>query len=405
VTNQLDSESTATGKSRRYEVHVYCQCGRFNDRLHDIAPGCPGMDGPVQYIPGQEPGTVVDHWPRPQISDSVLKRYTTADGKVKLIPFEEVDVEEDRAPVSTVAVIQGLREELEYKGATAGTFVAYEKQWRRIAEAFPLLPASDGPLIMWMQQFKNPKNRGLWHQALSQLYKHAVKRFGFPSNPLDGIPRPQAQEKPVVALTLAEARALDGAPEDEQERLVVDLLLGHGWRGVELRRLTAANVRSAREGEIWIWGKERKEFGPLLNETRDLLLRLAQGLSDDEPVLRARRTQYGVHQPLGDDGLRRWVEDLCRRAGLTEYKPHDMRRTFGTLVARHSGDSHLVERLLRHGKPSVTDRYIQWNLPALLEQYSPIHLVRLTHQDPEFTRQADGKASPTDRGPGGTASS
>ena len=142
--------------------------------------------------------------------------------------------------------------------------------------------------------------------------------------------------------------ALDGAPEDEQERLVVDLLLGHGWRGVELRRLTAANVRSAREGEIWIWGKERKEFGPLLNETRDLLLRLAQGLSDDEPVLRARRTQYGVHQPLGDDGLRRWVEDLCRRAGLTEYKPHDMRRTFGTLVARHSGDSHLVERLQHH---------------------------------------------------------
>ena len=58
-------------------------------------------------------------------------------------------------------MIQGLREELEYKGATAGTFVAYEKQWRRIAEAFPLLPESQGPLFDWLRQFKDPKYRTL----------------------------------------------------------------------------------------------------------------------------------------------------------------------------------------------------------------------------------------------------
>ena len=135
-------------------------------------------------------------------------------------------------------MIQSLREELQYKGAAASTFVTYDKQWRRIAEAFSLLPASQGPLLDWLRQFKDPKNRGLWHQALSQLYKHGAKHFGFSSNPLDGVPRPQPLEKPVVALTLDEARALDAAPEDDQERLVVDLLLGHGWRGIELRRLT-----------------------------------------------------------------------------------------------------------------------------------------------------------------------
>ena len=81
-------------------------------------------------------------------------------------------------------------------------------------------------------------------------------------------------------------------------------------------------------------------------------------------------------------------------AGLQWYKPHDFRRTFGSLVARHSGDSHLVERLLRHGKPSVTDRYIQWDLPDLLERYSPVHLARLPGQETELTCQPGRKAYP-----------
>ncbi|MCI0824107.1 MAG: site-specific integrase, partial [Chloroflexi bacterium] len=312
---------------------------------------------------------------------------------------------DDRRSVTTVEVIQSLREELEYKGDAAGTLVTYDRQWRRIAEAFPLLPASQVPLLGWLRQFEDPKYRALWHQTLSQLYKHAVKQFGFPSNPLDGVPRPQVPEKPVVALTLEEARALDSAPEDDQERLVVDLLLGHGWRGIELRRLTAADARSARDGEIWIWGKERKEWAPLLAETHGLLIRLSQELSDGDPVLRARRTRGGVHHPLGEDGLRRWVESLCQRAGIQVYKPHDLRRTFGSLVARHSGDSHLVERLLRHGKPNVTDRYIQWDLPALLERYSPVNLARLTRQETNFTGQVAGETTPTGPGPGGRASS
>jgi integrase len=358
---------------------------------HDFDDGCPTLDGIPIYaaIIGDRP-----------------------------IPYQGKQVEETR----TLEVIQGLREELQYKGDTDGTFVAYEKQWRRIAEAFQFLPADQGPLLEWLQQFEDPKNRSLWHQALSQLYKHAVKRFGCPSNPLDGIPRPKIVEKPVVSLTLDEARAFDAAPEDDQERLIVDLLLGHGWRGVELRRLTAGNARNAREGEIWIWGKERKEYGPLLTETHDLLLRLSQGLLDDDPVLRARRTQRGIHQPLGGDGLRKWVKQLCINADIKQYKPHDLRRTFGSLVARSSGDSHLVERLLRHGKPSVTDRYINWDLPRLLEQFSPIHQVRtsrltggkdtyppvLTGEE-SFTRQKlvafqelGSKVAPV---PGGTASS
>ena len=132
-------------------------------------------------------------------------------------------------------------------------------------------------------------------------------------------------------------------------------------------------------------------------------------MPDGDPVLRARRTRGGVHEPLGEDGIRSWVEDLCRRAGIRAYKPHDLRRTFGTLVARASGDFHLVERLLRHGKPVVTDRYIQWDLPPLLERYSPVYLARGTGQESDFSGLDGGGISsapiPTGLTPAGRASS
>ena len=127
-------------------------------------------------------------------------------GRYRLIPTP------DDAGVPTAEVIQSLREELEYKGATAGTFVSYEKQWKRIAAAFPRLPEDQAPLLGWLRQFENPKYRALWHQTFSQLYKHAVKQFSFPANPFDGIPRPQVHGKPVVSLTLDEVRTLDAAP-------------------------------------------------------------------------------------------------------------------------------------------------------------------------------------------------
>ena len=80
-------------------------------------------------------------------------------------------------------------------------------------------------------------------------------------------------------------------------------------------------------------------------------------------------------------------------------------------MAKHSGDSHLVERLLLHGKPSVTDRYINWELPSLLEQFSLIHQVRtpMLAGEENVTRQKlvdfqdlGSKVAPK---PGGTASS
>ncbi len=163
--------------------------------------------------------------------------------------------------------------------------------------------------------------------------------------------------------------------------MVVDLLLGGGWRGVECLRVSAGDARGARDGEIWCRGKERDEWAPLLSETGNLLLHLSQGLADNDQLLRARRIRGGIREPLGNGGLAKWVADLYRRAGLQGYTMHDLRRTFASLVVEFSGDQYLAQRLLRHGEANVTDRYVRRDLPGLLARFSPLTLVRLPVQE------------------------
>ncbi|MBA7534063.1 hypothetical protein ES705_26309 [subsurface metagenome] len=216
------------------------------------------------------------------------------------------------------------------------------------------------------------------------LFKHGSAFFGLP-NPLEGVDRPRSSKKPVLTLSLEGVASLDKAPQDTTERLAWEILQGHGWRQIEVRRITAGDIRRARDGIIWCRGKERAEPAPILPETLELLLELAtKRLGDDEPVLRSRRIRQGTTQPLGEDGLSQLLGRLFTRAGI-EVKGHDLRRTFATLVRQTSRDEFLAMRLIRDKIPGVNDRYISYPLGQLvadLARYSPLRLIRSKETGP-----------------------
>jgi integrase len=79
--------------------------------------------------------------------------------------------------------------------------------------------------------------------------------------------------------------------------------------------------------------------------------------------------------------MRKLVRDLMRRAGLSGFTGHNLRDTFATLVTEESGDLTLAMQLIRDKVPGVALRYVQRDLPTLLERYSPV-------------RQLESKPSP-----------
>ena len=298
---------------------------------------------------------------------------------------EVVDLEGNEAApaarvVKTAAVIDSLRRELVLKGVKPATLATYEKKWRRFSREFVELPTDRDVLLDYLAQFQRGTNRNQknWQDQLGMLYKTAMANpdFGLAVNPLANLPSPIVRKNPIKTLSWEELAALDAAPETDQERVALDLLAGHGFRQVEVLRVTAGDVRSARDGLIWCWGKEREEHAPLLPETLVVLELLISGLADHEPVLRARRRRGDSYPALGSQGMEDLVKRLFKAAGVAGFTGHDLRRTFISLVTEVSGDELLGMRLARDRVPGVNDRYVSRDLPALLAEFSPLSLLR-----------------------------
>jgi integrase len=213
---------------------------------------------------------------------------------------------------------------------------------------------------------------------LNILYVHATRTFGLLNNPVAELERPIITRKPVKILSLEHIRALDQTPEDLQERTTLDLLEGHGWRQIEVRRMQARDVAAIDHQLILCHGKEREEIAPLLPETVDRLREMARDLAPDDFLFVARQTRHGRRAPLGEDGMSQLIARLLARAGIKGFTGHDLRRTFATLVTAASHDEFLAMRLIRDRVPGLSDRYIRYPMDQLveaLEKYSPIRQV------------------------------
>ncbi len=284
--------------------------------------------------------------------------------------------------LSTAEVVDHLLKLKEHRNLNkVSTLPTYRKRYAPFVRAFPVLPLELDILLEYLAQFTGETGRYKHTQQslLHMLYQHAVHYFGLLKNPLEGVPMPVVHKRPIHTLSLEEVARLGKTPETDTEMAVWEILLGHGWRQVEARRILAGDVRKAEENIIWCWGKERDEEAPILSETLSLLGGLVpSSLPDDQPVLRSRRIRNGSVQPLGEDGLSQLIDRLYARAGI-DFRGHDLRRTFSTLVRQASRDEFLAMRLIRDRIPGLSDRYINFLLPDLvtaLNRYSPLCLIK-----------------------------
>jgi len=282
--------------------------------------------------------------------------------------------------VLTQDVVDSFIRHKEYKGLKEGSIKTYRKRLGILVKQHRLLPLDTKTIMNYLEQFKGGTRRYKLnhHDLLNMLYEHAMQFFEIPRNPLGSLERPTITHQPIRTLSLEEVCQVDAVICPITERVIWELTVGHGWRQIEVRRITAGDVRAIRDGVIWCRGKEREEFTPVLPETQLLLEQLADGLDDGECVIRSIRMRAGKTQPLGESGMRQWIQRMINRSGK-KYQGHDLRRTFCTLVEEASGSESLAMRLARDKITGVNDRYINATPAKLREsllKYSPIRLIR-----------------------------
>jgi integrase len=63
---------------------------------------------------------------------------------------------------------------------------------------------------------------------------------------------------------------------------------------------------------------------------------------------------------------RKWLK-ICKKAELTDLKFHDLRKTFGSLLAQNGVSTAVTQRLLEHSSPILTNK-IYTNVDPVLRQ-------------------------------------
>jgi integrase len=63
---------------------------------------------------------------------------------------------------------------------------------------------------------------------------------------------------------------------------------------------------------------------------------------------------------------KRWKK-ICKKAGLYDLKFHDLRKTFGSMLAQNGVSTAVTQRLLEHSSPNLTNK-VYANVDPVLRQ-------------------------------------
>jgi integrase len=193
--------------------------------------------------------------------------------------------------------------------------------------------------------------------VLTKMFNLAIRwglRGDNPASPVEANTEPErkryASAGELVRLTAALARYQNKKFAD-----IIRLLLLTGARRGEVRSMRWADLNLT-EG---IWTKpgattkqKTDHVVPLSAPARQLLSEIHAAQRDpSEWVFPSVRGDGHVIELQGD-----WVK-LCRAAGITGLRAHDLRHTFASQLASSGASLPLIGALLGHAKPSTTARY------------------------------------------------
>jgi integrase len=154
-------------------------------------------------------------------------------------------------------------------------------------------------------------------------------------------------ERPVKFLNDMQIKKLLSAAEPYPTmRLRILLALGTGLRRGDIDSLRASDIDFEKNCMTTKSKKTRKSMGsrPVPAE---IMAELKKRLNDTNP----EQTRL-----LDDNFSHKKWKKICKKAGLTELKFHDLRRTFGSVLAQNGISTAVTQKLLEHSSPNLTNK-------------------------------------------------
>jgi len=280
------------------------------------------------------------------------------------------------------------------------TLKGYEKELNRFSRSLETVPTRPEQIEGYMEkglkgQELSPARRAYLYSVLKGLYQYITNRIdpNFPQV-MNAIRVPKVDHKATSGyLTLDELRQVFEVANDRRDIAMLNLGAGQGLR--PCTEMVRINVGDVLDDRIYIRGKERPEWLPLLSEIHDSLLLLADGKGEGEPLfisqwkrrLSADMAYLRLKALLGKAGIR----------GPNKQHPYVLRHTFYTLMRAAGCDKASVDALMRHRTQDVSVYYDHLSdedklqlLKAKLEQYSPLRQLNKNYNKSDMPQNFFG---------------
>jgi len=199
--------------------------------------------------------------------------------------------------------------------------------------------------------------------ALSAAFNHAIKKQKWRiENPCLKAEIPKEPKGRVRYLTRPEAKRLLQAAELPYLADFIELNLNTGCRKGELLNLKWENVDFSTR-LIYLDQTKSGEWQtvPINEAARQVLVRRMQ--LRDQICPNSRWVFFhmvpALNSKVGDrvKNIRRSFKSACNRAGIENFRPHDLRHTFASWLVMEGVPLFEVSKLLRHASIQMTERY------------------------------------------------
>jgi len=220
--------------------------------------------------------------------------------------------------------------------------------------------------------------------VLKSFFRWVSNEYNCP-NPMDNVPGPKYQKKPIDPVSLEEIKALlkvckfsSEAKTNERrsfrmhrptalrDEVIIKVLLDTGIRASELIALKLGDldlnksVIHIRHGALGGAKGGKGRFVYISRGTKRSIRKYLehreskQGeLEDDSPLFPNKNT----NRPLHRDGLRLLIVSLSKRANIRHITPHAFRHTFSIQYLRNGGDVFTLQKLLGHSSLDMVQHY------------------------------------------------
>ena len=192
-------------------------------------------------------------------------------------------------------------------------------------------------------------------------------------------------ERPVKSLNDTQVKNLLKAVDHYPSmKIRILLALGTGLRRGDIESLKISDIDFTNNYITTTSRKTRKSMGarPVPAEVMSELSKYIYGLHVEQERLFCTKFNY-----------RQWRK-ICKKAGLSDLKFHDLRRTFCSLLAQNGVSTAVTQKLLEHSSPNLTNKIYTNVDPVLRQSVEKLPIQKWLKDNIKWVYEKKGKVLP-----------